>query len=256
MINADVSVAGGDGGVESRRDAPAPATARNHWQSLLEKAVFEIVIVAVGVLLALGVDDWRERVQQRQLANETRAALRAEILSNRQVVVERMRVTGALYLLTQKHPERVSEYVFERRNRPLLLTNVAWTMAIQTEALRLLSPIERDRIAGIFIEQQHVLELANYEMTKWTELASFSSAPNHIFDSADRDRAIRVWQAFAQRVQLAQCATLGATERALGADIADASYVESCARFSPDVDPARIYKDWNRLGWIANSSRP
>ncbi len=89
------------------------------WNDFLGRSVFETVIVAVGVFLALAVDEWRERSEERQLAAEARAALRSEILSNREAVLGRLRRTSQLYVLAAAHPDRVSQYVFERRNRPL-----------------------------------------------------------------------------------------------------------------------------------------
>ena len=64
-----------------RRREPAKqsvaAEPSRSWEAVLGKAVFEIAIVAVGVMLALAVDEWRERSEQKDLADEARAALRA-----------------------------------------------------------------------------------------------------------------------------------------------------------------------------------
>ena len=222
------------------------------WHDALARALFEIMIVAVGVMLALAVDEWREKSEQRQLADEARATLRAEILANRQAVISKMRRVSQLYLLSEAHPDRVGEYVLERRNRTLLLNNSAWTMAVETGALRWLSPEERSNVAEIYAGHQRVGEVVMQEMTTWAELAAFESGPASPEVQDSRDRAIRVWQAFALRLQLAQCVTAGRYERALGARIPVEDLIGNfCAGIGPDEDPAIIYREWKKRGWTS-----
>jgi hypothetical protein len=216
----------------------------------------EIIVIAIGILIAFGVDKWRDSMTENRLAEETRGSLQDEIRSNRDVVIERIRRISAVYRLTLEHPEEVGDYVFQRRNRPLLVSDAAWTMAVQTQALRQLAPAERDRMGRYFISQQHTRELADEEMAKWTELAAYRPQGGNTVNAVDRSRAILRWQAYAVRVQLAQCAALGGIERALGSNVPVARYEESCAEFSPDVDPAYIYKEWSRRGWTRTVLRP
>jgi hypothetical protein len=222
------------------------------WRDFL----VHVAMIAIGVLLALLVEQWREHGQQRQLASEFRAALRAEVIANREVIIARMRRTAQLYTLVQAHSEQVGSYVFERLNRPLVLDDAAWTMAVETGALRWLTPAERVGVAGAYTEQRHVRELADQEMTKWTELAAFESTPGLPEEKSSRERAIRIWQAFAQRTQLAECVTAGRYERALGSTVQLKKLIEFCASLRPDRDPAIIYSEWKRRGWASSSSLP
>jgi hypothetical protein len=214
--------------------------------------VFEIMIVAVGVMLALAADEWRERSEQRQLADQARAVLRAEILSNREAVLGRLRRTSQLYTLVETHPDRVGQYVFERRNRPLQLTDAAWTMTVQTGAIRWLDPSERTRIAEVYAGYDRMREVVSEEMVRWTELAAFSATPPSPETRGDRDRAIRVWQAFAQRAQMAQCVNAGRHERVFGAQFGERELSDFCAKRRAQEDPASIYAEWRRLGWASS----
>jgi hypothetical protein len=54
-----------------------------HWQSWLPKVLFESVLIVFGVLVALGVDEWREQRAAVRRAQEALAAITAEIQSNR-----------------------------------------------------------------------------------------------------------------------------------------------------------------------------
>lgn len=223
------------------------------WKDLFGRAVFEILIVAIGVMLALAVDEWRERSEQRELADQARAALRAEILSNREAVIARLRRTAELYAQTAAHPDQAGQYVFERRNRPLFVTDSAWAMAVETGAIRWLAPTDRARFAEIYAGQQRARDVALEEMSRWTELGGFSPAPATADIDASRNRALRVWQAWAHRVQFALCVSAGRYERALGADVTEQQLLQFCARRPPDEDPVSIYREWRKLGWVSSS---
>jgi hypothetical protein len=228
----------------------APAKSR-HWDEVLGRALFEILIVAVGVLLALAVDEWREKAGQRELADEARSTLRAEILSNREAVISRLRRVAQLYAMTEASPERVGDFVFERRNMALLLNDSAWVMAVETGALRWLTPAERARIAEIYAGHQRMRDVVAQEMANWAELAAFPVGDLPPAMDHERQRAVRVWQAYAQRAQLAQCASIGRYERALGANVSDSALVEFCRATPPTQDPSVFYRIWERRGWVS-----
>jgi len=213
------------------------------------------MIVAVGVMLALAVEEWRDESQQKQLADHARATLHAEILANREAVFKRHRRVAELYALVAANPERVGEFVFDRRNRALLLNDSAWIMAVETGALRWLSNAERASVAEIYASHQRLRDVTGQEMTKWSELAAFDPGSNSPQTTADRNRAIRIWQAYALRVQLSNCATAGRYEQALGADLPHARLVEFCAGRRPDERPETLYGEWVKRGW-ASPVRP
>jgi hypothetical protein len=224
---------------------------RYRWRELFGRGLFETVIVAVGVFLALFVDEWREKSEQRQLAQEARTALRSEILANREAVVSRLRRTSELYVQIPAHPDQIAQFVNERRNRPLQVTDAAWTMTVQTGALRWLDPDERSTMADVYIAYGRMRDVVTEELVRWTELAAFPPKPTSPEMLDDRDRAIRVWRAFAQRAQMAQCVNAGRHERALGATVTIKQISDFCAGQSPAVDPAVIYREWKRRGWAS-----
>lgn len=231
-----------------------PARSGPYWArayDVVGKAVFEILIVAVGVLLALAVEEWREESQQEQLADHARSTLRAEILANREAVFKRHRRIAELYALVAANPERVGEFVFDRRNRALLLNDSAWIMAVETGALRWLSNAERASVAEVYASHQRLRDVTGQEMTKWSELAAFDPEAGSPEATAARNRAIRIWQAYALRVQLAHCATAGRYEQALGARLPHARLVDFCAGRRPDESPETLYAEWYKRGWAS-----
>ena len=215
-----------------------------------------MVIVAIGVFLGLAVNQWQGDVQKRQLAREARAALRSEMLANRALIFARMRRIAALYRLVASHPDQAGNYVLEGRNRTLILADSEWTLALDSGALRWLTPAERTDFAGVYAAQTHTRELAVEEMSKWTELAAFAGSAITPDDVRDRTRAVRVWLAYAQRVQLGQCIMAGRYERAFGATARMPDFTDYCAKHPPDDDPARIYSDWARRRWSGRAAPP
>lgn len=228
------------------RETTAPPPADRPWQAGLGRTLFEIMIVAIGVLLALAVDEWRERSEQRELADQARAALRAEILSNREAVLSRLRRTAQLYVRTTAHPDMVGKYVFELRHRALLVNDAAWTMAVETGAIRWLAPAERRDFAEVYAGQQRARDVIFEEMIRWTDLGGFSE------EASNRDRALRVWQAWAHRAQFALCVTAGRYERTLGAELTEQDLLNFCAERPPVEDPSSLYREWKKLGWASS----
>lgn len=224
------------------------------WQQTLRHGTFEAVIVAIGVFLGLAVNDWQGNVQRRQLASEARSALHSEIVANRNLVFARLRLTAKLYALVSAHPEQVGRYVFERRNQPLLLSNTAWLIALDSGAARWLTPKERTSITGVYAEQDHIGELAKEEISRWTELAAFAGPIRNAGDADAEQRAVRVWLAYAQRVQLGECIQAGRYERVLGSTADLASFFNFCVGRRPDEDPGILYREWEKRGWISPES--
>ena len=236
----------------SRRRPAKPGIESNgrRWNDLLGKGLFETVIVALGVLLALMVDEWREEADRRELADEARTALRAELLANRESLVERFRTTATILSAASENPEKVGQFVFERRNRPLLVNDSAWTMTVQTGAIRWLEPEERAMYARVYAGHERMREVVGNELVRWTELAGFATHNLSPEDARERQRAIRIWQAYAQRTQFALCMNMGRHEQALGASIPNVELSKYCVRVPATRPPEDVYGDWAKLGWI------
>ena len=233
--------------VQSEQDE---AIARGRrWNDLLGRGLFETAIVAVGVFLALAVDEWREQSQQRELADEARAALRVELLANRESLIERFRTTAAILAAAAQHPARVGQFVFERRNRPLLVNDAAWTMTVETGAIRWLEPEERAIVARVYAAHERMREVVANELVRWTELAGFAEGSPE--ETHERNRAIRIWQAYAQRTQFALCMNLARHEQALGASIPDLALTAYCVRFPATRPPSALYSDWMKRNWVS-----
>lgn len=259
-----------DGAVERAAEATAPpqpsaasgGSRRSGWRlpvqgSTLKRAAFEIVIVALGVLLALVVDQAREIGQRRELLAQTRSALRAELLFNRSRVVEKLGALSELYPLIEADPQQVGVYVRERRNRPLIPADAAWSMAVQTGAIRWLDPQERIALAQAYSNQQWAQELVTAEMARWFDLAAFTPGPPSEEEARRRAQALAVWRAWADRAFTAVCVQSARYERALGGKVDPQNELAAaCLSRTPGEDPRALYREWERRGWLGEAGLP
>ena len=101
----------------------------------IAKALFEIVIVAIGVLLALLVDEARQSRENRQLADESIAAMRTEMDDNRWRLVRKLELLHRAYLAVEADPSQVATLVADRRNQQVTPAKSAWLMTVETGAL-------------------------------------------------------------------------------------------------------------------------
>jgi hypothetical protein len=210
----------------------------------LKRALFEVAIVAIGVLLALAADEARQMLGRQEAAREARSAVRSEMLENRGRLFNKLRLVGEAYRMLEADPEQAALLVRETRNRQVPLFDSAWTMAVETGALRWLPREERALLAEAYTSQRINHEVITQEMARWTELAAFPAGPLPAADDEARLRAVRVWQGYAVRVGVANCLHAARLERALDPRLPRESMFGLCDSYRPEHGPARLYRAW------------
>ena len=198
----------------------------------LTKAIFEIVIVAVGVLLALGVDEIRQSRADQALVAETEKALQTEVEQNRIRLVTKLAKLNHAYEALIADPAIGPALVEQRANFQIETADAAWTMAQQTTALRLMDAKERQAFATIYASHNIYNRILAEEMNHWSDLAA--SAPN--------DRSVTMWKAYARRVGGGACFSLMRIERFRNPAIPIARLQQGCANYSPALPPDVIYQ--------------
>ena len=106
----------------------------------------EIIIVAVGVFLALLVDQFRQDVQQRQLVTQARAAIHEEAQINLSRIARKLALMHRDASTVAARPELAPQLVEERANEDRPPFEAAWITATQTGGLRF---IRADQVARI-----------------------------------------------------------------------------------------------------------
>lgn len=197
----------------------------------LKKAVFEIAIVAVGVLLALFVDQARETRADRILADQARMAIRTEIDQNRVRLATKLSLLHNAYIKLERDPLAGPDLVEQGANFQITLTDAAWTMAVQTGAMRLLQDRERQALGYVYSSHDIYNRLLAEEMNHWTTLAA---GPD--------ERATRLWKAYARRVAVGGCISSIRIERFRNPALPAEPLRQACQRYQLSVPPPQLYR--------------
>jgi hypothetical protein len=117
-------------------------TPRAEW---LLKVGLEVVLITIGVLLALMVDQWRERAHDRELAADALRRFRSEIVANqRSVAAVKDYHVGLLQSLRgylDADPRtRSRDAVRIRGLQPAFFEQTAWELALATQSLSHIDP--------------------------------------------------------------------------------------------------------------------
>ena len=205
---------------------------QQHAEISVRKAAFEIAIVAIGVLLALIVDEARQSSADRALAEEARAAMRAEIDENRVRLASKLVLLHQAYRTLEGNPSAGPQLVARPSNFQIAMTDAAWTMAVQTGALRHIDKEERQALAYAYTSQDIYNSLLAEEMKHWTALAT----------AGPGDPAIRLWRAYAQRVGISVCIATIRIERFRNPKLPTARLQPLCQRYRLSTPPAYLYR--------------
>lgn len=197
----------------------------------LRKALFEIAIVAVGVMLALLVDEARQARSDRALAEEARVAMRAELDQNRVRLATKLALLHRAHRQLDRNPSAGATLVDQGGNFQITLTDAAWTMAVQTGALRFLDQRERQALSYVYTSHDIYNRLLSEEMNHWTALAT---GPD--------DDEIKLWKAYARRVAVGGCISSIRIERYRNPALPAEPLRRACQGYRPSVPPSQLYR--------------
>jgi len=218
---------------DAGRAAPA-AGGGSGWQEFsLARAVFEIVIVAIGVLLALVVDQARQSRADGVLAEEARGAMRAEVDQNRVRLATKLELLHRAFTALERNSAAAPTLVDQGLNFQITLTDSAWTMAVQTGTLRLLGPKERQALGYIYSSHDIYNRLLAEEMSRWTALAAA--------DAEGSD--LKMWKAYARRVGVGACISTIRIERFRNPRLSAEPLRKTCQRYRPSIPVETLFRD-------------
>jgi len=221
----------------------AKDVASARWSEFnLARAVFEIVIVAIGVMLALLVDEARQARNDGQLADEAMTAMRAELEDNRWRLIRKLELLHRAYLDLEADPARAAQLVSDRRNQQVTPSDTAWVMTVETGALRLLSPEDRSRFGMVYTANKTYYDILSQEMTYWNGLAAYPADDRSPQMVRERDAAIRLWKNWANRVALGVCISAARIELAFHPQLSRDKLWTACRAYRATTPPAALYR--------------
>jgi hypothetical protein len=106
-----------------------PGAPRRQWGEWIGKAVFEAVLIVLGLVGALLIDEWRDDRERRVRLDTAMASIRAELLENRKIVAARLDSNERLIAELRQLAEKKAYYHggIIRPSEPL--SSVAWEAA-------------------------------------------------------------------------------------------------------------------------------
>jgi len=155
---------------------------RGGQRSLLN-LLFEVVLIAVGVFLALWANNWHENSEHRAQARSALRNFATEMEANRQATQRNRSYHETLareliqFLRSSEPPteERFSKEVHFQGVRPVIYEHAAWDLALATQALSYLKPELAFDISKVYTQQNAFQTLENSFLASAFTPASMSS---------------------------------------------------------------------------------
>lgn len=144
---------------EARRAAPAPG-----WRSWLPRVLVESTLIVFSVLLALGVDEWREARGHRAQAAAAERAIIEELRGNRELIAASLAYHSAVHdsLVAHRRDGRAPGIQLFPRGfvSPAQLSHTAWASAAETGALSHVDYETVLRLSRVYAQQERYAEQA------------------------------------------------------------------------------------------------
>lgn len=148
-------------GPSAAAEAPAPRSPRTamHRSKSLLRLGLEVVLISAGVFLGLMGEQWRERAQHRELAEQSLKRFRTEILANQKAVarVKDYHVTTKSSIdayLAADAKTRPTVNVRIEGVQPVFFEHTAWDLALATESLAYIDSELAFALSRIYGSQQ------------------------------------------------------------------------------------------------------
>ena len=147
---------------------PGPVSQSHHRSKSFVKIGLEVVLISAGVFLGLMGEQWRERSEHRELAEESLRRFRTEITTNRDALASRKDYHATLKqeLTTYfdsdapRTPERFGQTVHMTSGiSPVFFEQAAWDLAIATQALAYIDADLAFALSRLYTTQQAYGEL-------------------------------------------------------------------------------------------------
>jgi hypothetical protein len=133
------------------------------------KILLEVALIAIGVFLALWVDQWRERAAHHELAEATLRRFRTEFTANRKAVAGVLDKHASsldhirTYFGADPATRSNMKYPFMATN-PAFMEYTAWDLALATQALNYIDPDLAQTVAHVYAVQRQ-LDSATHDIT-------------------------------------------------------------------------------------------
>jgi hypothetical protein len=130
------------------------------WRHWLVRALFESALIVFSVLVALTVDNWRDRSARLERLTQARTALVDELTFNRGVLAQdkylphHQRLLEAYQRMARERTIEQADRIFDGGVHVTPLRDAAWHSLATSDVSNDLAFADRARLAGIYGEQE------------------------------------------------------------------------------------------------------
>ena len=166
----------------------------------VKQFVVQLLLVVAGILIALGIDQFKDHVRHNRLAEQVRNNLRVEIARNRQRlnanVDNETKLRAVLQTLLDnqqqvvRDPEAARKQILAVEPSFGVLESTAWDTALATQAIGYMDYSEVAPYGNVYEGQRLFNDLENRFANVWLDLATYGTNPQQL-DAHELAGAIR-----------------------------------------------------------------
>ena len=157
-----VDIAGSQPHYTSMSDIHVPKLDAHGGGHSILKILLEVLLIGIGVFLGLAGEQWRENARQRELADRMLQRFRAEIIQNRQAVIDvkdyHVALAGDLkkYFATDPARRQVGTVHVTKGFSPARLSHTVWDLALANQSLAYIEPDLGFALADVYRTQEQL----------------------------------------------------------------------------------------------------
>lgn len=164
------------------RGAELASSAQSRRERSALRVILEVALIGIGVFLGLMGEQWRERAQHRELAQESLRRFHAEFVANRNAVaaVRRHHIDGFNRIRSYLRADTATRAELGmpfRGTHPAFLEYAAWDVALATQSLVHVDSDLAHAIAHVYSVQRQ-LDDATRDITHVMYLKTLDNLPS------------------------------------------------------------------------------
>ncbi|HVF70157.1 MAG TPA: hypothetical protein VM940_00985 [Chthoniobacterales bacterium] len=174
---------------------------KSGWRRWLVRAVFEAALIVVSIVVALGVNEWRDRRELETQVRHARVSFTREIEANRALLLseetglpnherllERYREVSAKPMLSAADLQPIYDE-FPHGVAILRLRDAVWRSLSGSDLIRRLDQSELFLLAEIYRQQEEIDDFNRAMYAAWRQVDSAAESPGYIKDNVRSTRA-------------------------------------------------------------------
>jgi len=156
----------------------------------LRQFFIHLLMIVLGILIALGIDQFKDYLHHRHIAYQARENLRMEIERNRKRLTDNLNNESKLRSVLQdllanepqvmREPEAAKRRIVAVEPSFAVLESTGWDTALATQAVAYMEYSEVEGYGNIYVGQRVFNDLENKFATVWLDLSTYGDNPQKL----------------------------------------------------------------------------